>query len=291
MDFDAALEVDAFFFTEKEMLTLILANLQATINCVRILRREDTMSGHSKWHSIKHKKAAVDAKRGKMFTKIIRELSVAARFGGGDADANPRLRKAMADARAVNMPSENIKRAIMKGTGQLEGTEYEEVVYEGYGPGGVAIYVEVLTDNRNRTVSELRHIFSRNSGRFGESGCVAWMFHRKGYIVIEKEKASEDQLLEIALEAGAEDMRDDGSNWEIVTSPEKYEAVVTALKNNKIPTAASSLGYIPQNYVKLGGKQAQQLLRLMEELEDHDDVQHVWANFDIDEEEIAKYSE
>jgi YebC/PmpR family DNA-binding regulatory protein len=248
------------------------------------------MSGHSKWHSIKYKKAAQDAKRGKMFTKIIRELSVAARMGGAEPDANPRLRKAISDAKAINMPSDNIKKAIMKGIGQLEGVSYEEVAYEGYGPGGVAIYVEVVSDNKNRTVSELRHIFSKNGGNIGESGCVAWMFKRKGYIVVEKSKASEDDLLEIATEAGAEDLREDGSNYEIFTPPEDYEKVVESLKNSSIEIAASNLGYIPQNYIKLEGKQAQQLLRLMEELEDHDDVQHVWANFDIDEEEIAKYS-
>ncbi len=248
------------------------------------------MSGHSKWHSIKYKKAAQDAKRGKIFTKIIRELAVAARIGGGDPDTNPRLRKAISDAKAVNMPADNIKRAILKGTGQLEGVNYEEVVYEGYGAGGVAIYVEVLSDNKNRTISEVMHIFSKNGGHIGESGCVAWMFKRKGYIVVEKTNASEDELLDVALDAGAEDLREDGSNYEIFTSPENYEAVVNALKEHNIELAASNLGYIPQNYVKLEGKQAQQLLRLMEELEDHDDVQNVWANFDIDEEEIAKYS-
>jgi YebC/PmpR family DNA-binding regulatory protein len=248
------------------------------------------MSGHSKWHSIKHKKAAADSKRGKIFTKIIRELSVAARAGGGDPDANPRLRKAVADARAVNMPADNIKRAILKGTGQLEGSSFEEITYEGYGPSGVAILVEVLSDNKNRTVSELRHIFSKNAGRIGESGCVAWMFKRKGYLVIDKSRAGEDQLLDIALASGAEDLQDDGSNWEIFTPPEKYEAVVEAMKQNSIEIDTSNLGYIPQNYVKLEGKPAQQLLRLMEELEDHDDVQHVWANFDISEEEIASFS-
>lgn len=248
------------------------------------------MSGHSKWHSIKYKKAAQDAKRGKIFTKIIRELSIAARMGGGDADANPRLRKAISDARAVNMPADNIKKAIMKGTGQLEGISYEEVAYEGYGPGGVAIYVETLTDNKNRTVSELRHIFSKNSGNMGESGCVAWMFYRKGYIVVEKAKSSEDELLEVITDAGAEDLKEDGSNYEIFTSPQDFETVVTALKENEIEIAVSNLAYIPQNYIKLEGKQAQQLLRLMEELEDHDDAQHVWANFDIEEEEIAKFS-
>ena len=248
------------------------------------------MSGHSKWHSIKYKKAAQDAKRGKMFTKIIREMVVAARIGGGEPDTNPRLRKAIADAKGVNMPSDNIKRAIMKGTGQLEGTTYEEFSYEGYGVGGVAIFVETLTDNKNRTVSEVRYIFSKNGGNMGESGCVAWMFNRKGYIVVEKAKASEDELLDLILEAGAEDLREDGSNYEIFTAPDDFEAVVNALQENNIKIAASNLGYIPQNYVKLEGKQAQQLLRLMEELEDHDDVQSVWANFDIDEEEIAKYS-
>jgi YebC/PmpR family DNA-binding regulatory protein len=248
------------------------------------------MSGHSKWHSIKHKKAAADAKRGKIFTKIIRELSVAARMGGGDPDANPRLRKAVSDAKSVNMPADNIKRAIMKGTGELEGVTYDEITYEGYGPGGVAILLEVLTDNRNRTVSELRHIFSKNGGNIGESGCVAWMFNRKGYLVVEQAQASEDKLLDIILEAGAEDLREDGSNYEIFTPPDKYEDVVEALESANIEIEASNLGQIPQNYVKLEGKQAQQLLRLMEELEDHDDVQNVWANFDIDEEEIAKYS-
>lgn len=248
------------------------------------------MSGHSKWASIKHKKAALDDKRGKIFTKVIRELSIAARMGGGEPDTNPRLRKAIGDAKAVNMPANNIKRAIMKGTGQLEGVSYEEIAYEGYGPGGVAIYVETLSDNKNRTVSELRHIFTKNSGHIGESGCVAWMFKRKGYVVVEQEKSSEDELLEIILDAGAEDLMEDGSNYEIFTPPEDFEAVVNALKEHDIELAASNIGYIPQNYVKLEGKQAQQLLRLMEELEDHDDVQHVWANFDIDEEEIAKYS-
>ncbi len=248
------------------------------------------MSGHSKWSSIKHKKAAQDAKRGKIFTKIIRELAVSARLGGGDPDANPRLRKAIADAKSVNMPSDNIKRAIMKGTGQLEGTSYEEVTYEGYGPGGVAIFVEALTDNKNRTVSELRHIFSKNGGNIGESGCVAWMFKRKGYVVVEQDKVPGEELLDIILEAGAEDLKEDGSNYEIITPPDKFESVVQALKERNIEIAASNLGQIPQNYVKLEGKQAQQLLRLMEELEDHDDVQNVWANFDIDEEEIARYS-
>jgi YebC/PmpR family DNA-binding regulatory protein len=249
------------------------------------------MSGHSKWHSIKHKKAAADAKRGKIFTKLIREISMAARAGGGDADKNPRLRKAVNDARAENMPADNIKRAIQKGTGQLEGTQYEEVTYEGYGPGGVAIYVQVVTDNKNRTVSELRHIFAKNNGRIGESGCVAWMFKRMGYIDIEKGGADEDQLMDIALSNGADDLKDDESNYEIVTSPENYDAVLEAVKAAGIEIAASNVGYIPQNYVKVEGKEAQQVLRLMEELEDHDDVQNVSANFDISEEEMAAFSQ
>jgi YebC/PmpR family DNA-binding regulatory protein len=247
------------------------------------------MSGHSKWHSIKHKKAAADSKRGKIFTKIIREIAVAARAGGGDADINPRLRKAVQDAKAVNMPADNIKRAIMKGTGQLEGSTYEEIIYEGYGPGGVALFVTALSDNKNRTVSEIRHIFAKNGGRIGESGCVSYRFKRQGYIDIEQAKASEEQLMDITLNAGAEDIREDGSNWEITMSPEKYETVLEAVKAANIEIAASNVGYIPQDYVHLEGKQAQQTLRLVEELEDHDDVQSVSANFDIDEEEIAKY--
>ncbi len=249
------------------------------------------MSGHSKWASIKHKKAATDAKRGKLFTKYIRELSIAARMGGGDPDTNPRLRKAISDSKAVNMPADNIKRAIQKGSGQLEGVNYEEITYEEYGPGGVAIYLETMTDNNNRTVSELRHIFSKNGGNIGESGSVAWMFTRKGYLVVEKSKTSEDKLLDIILEAGADDLMEDGDNYEIFTTPDKYEAVVNTLQENDIETAASNIEYIPQNYINVKGKKAIQTLRLMEELEDHDDVQHVWSNFDIDEEEIAQYSE
>lgn len=249
------------------------------------------MSGHSKWHSIKHKKTAQDAKRGKMFTKIIRELMTAARIGGGDPEANPRLRKAIMDAKAVNMPSENIKRAIQKGTGEIEGERFEEVIYEGYGPGGVAVFVEVMTDNRNRAVSEVRHLFSKNGGNLGESGCVSWMFSRKGYIVVERSKVNEDKLMELILENGAEDMREDGSNFEIIIPPENYEKVLSALKQNSIEIAASEIGLIPQSYVKLQGKEAEQMLRLMEALEEHDDVQHVWANFDIEEEEIKKYAE
>jgi YebC/PmpR family DNA-binding regulatory protein len=248
------------------------------------------MSGHSKWHSIRHKKAAQDAKRGKIFTKIIREISVAARLGGGDPDSNPRLRKAIAEAKSVNMPAENIKKAIQRGTGEIGGIQYEEVFYEGYGPGGVAIFVEVLTDNKNRTVAELRHIFSKYRGRLGEPGCVSWLFSRKGYIVVEKNNISEDKLLEVILESGAEDMRDDGSNWEIFTPPEKLESVVNALEKNNIAIATSSLAFVPQNYIKLQGKEAEQLLKLMATLEDHDDVKKVWANFDIEEEEISRFA-
>ncbi len=248
------------------------------------------MSGHSKWHSIKHKKAAQDAKRGKIFTKIIREIAVAARMGGGDPETNPRLRKAIADAKAVNMPNDNIERAVKKGTGQLEGVSYEEISYEGYGPGGVAVFVQALTDNKNRTVSELRHIFSKNGGNMGESGCVAWMFDRRGYIVIDKSQIDEDELMDIAVEAGAEDMKSDENNWEIFTAPEDYDPVDNALREHNIPVETSNVGYVPKNYVKLEGKEAQQCLRLMDELEDHDDVQNVWSNFDIDEEEIAQFS-
>jgi YebC/PmpR family DNA-binding regulatory protein len=250
------------------------------------------MSGHSKWASIKHKKAATDARRGQMFTKIIKELAVAARMGGGgDPDTNARLRKAIADAKAANMPADNIKRAIMKGTGQLEGMSYEEMSYEGYGPGGVAVFIETLTDNKNRTVSEIRHIFSKHGGNLGESGSVAWIFQRQGYIVVEQSQASEDTLMDIILEAGADDLKEDGSNYEIFTSPENYEAVDKALKDNNIEAVVSNLSMVPQNYVQLEGKKAEQCLKLMDALEDQDDAQNVWANFDIDEEEISRYSE
>ena len=249
------------------------------------------MSGHSKWASIKHKKAATDNKRGKIFTRLIREISMAARGGGGPPDKNPSLRNANDGARAANMPADNIKRAILKGTGQLEGATYEEVSYEGYGPGGVAIYLQAVTDNKNRTVSEIRHIFAKSGGRIGETNCVAWMFKRMGYIDVEKSKASEDILMDVALAAGADDLKDDGSNFEIITSPESFEAVVKALKKNEIEIAASEVGFLPQKYVKVEGKEAQQVLRLMEELEDYDDVQTVSSNFDISEEEIATFSQ
>jgi YebC/PmpR family DNA-binding regulatory protein len=248
------------------------------------------MSGHSKWHSIKHKKAATDSKRGRIFTRLIKEMTAAARMGGGDVDANPRLRLAVATAKASNMPADNIKRAIMRGTGELPGISYEDVNYEGYGPGGVAIFVHVLTDNRNRTVAEIRHALSKNGGNLGETGSVGWMFHRKGYFVVEKSAVEEDKLLEIALSAGADDMRDDGDNFEILSSPESFDAVKTALEQAKIPLAAAEVSRVPQNYVKLEGKSAQTMLKLMEALEEHEDVQNVWANFDIDEAEMQEAS-
>jgi YebC/PmpR family DNA-binding regulatory protein len=247
------------------------------------------MSGHSKWASIKHKKGALDAKRGKIFTKIIREISVAARAGGGDADKNPRLRKAIQDAKNANMPADNVKRAVLKGTGQLEGAMYEEVIYEGYGPGGVAIYITGLTDNKNRTVSEIRHIFSKNGGQIGTQGCVAFRFKRGGYIDIDKDKVAEDKLMDVALNAGAEDIKDDGDTWEIITTADKYEAISEAIKAAEIEVADSNVGYIPLDTTKVEGKPALQALKLVEELEDHDDVQTVAANFDISAEDLAAY--
>ncbi len=248
------------------------------------------MSGHSKWHSIKHKKAAADSKRGRIFTRLIREMTAAARLGGGDPEANPRLRLAVANAKANNMPAENIKRAIMRGTGELPGVSYEDVHYEGYGPGGVALYIHVLTDNRNRTVAEVRHILSKNGGNLGETGCVGWMFERKGYFVVEKAATDEEKLLELILGSGADDMREDGSNFEIFSAPESFDAVKAALESGEIPLAAAEISMLPQNYVKLEGKNAQTMLKLMESLEDHEDVQNVWANFDIDEAELQEAS-
>jgi len=242
------------------------------------------MSGHSKWATIKHKKGAADARRGKIFTKIIKEISVAARISGGDPDSNPRLRTAIAAAKAENMPADNIKRAIQKGTGELPGTIIEEAVYEAYGPGGSAMIVEVTTDNKNRTTSEIRHIFAKHGGAFGAS--VAWIFHKKGYVVVEKGKADEEKLLEIITDAGADDMNDDGSNWEILSAPENFQNVVEHLKAAQITPAAAEVSMVPQNYVKLTGKHADQILRLMEELEDDEDVSHVYANFDIEEAEL-----
>lgn len=244
------------------------------------------MSGHSKWHSIKHKKAATDSKRGRIFTRLIKEMTAAARNGGGDPDANPRLRLAVATAKASNMPAENIKRSIMRGTGELPGVSYEDVNYEGYGPGGVAIFMVGLTDNKNRTVAELRHLLGKNGGNLGESGCVGWMFDRKGYIVVEKAAAEEDKLMEIALGAGAEDLREDGDEFEIITSPEEMETVRQALEAAGIPMTTAEISMIPQNYVKLEGKNAQTMLKLMEALEDHEDIQNVYSNFDIDESEF-----
>jgi YebC/PmpR family DNA-binding regulatory protein len=248
------------------------------------------MSGHSKWHSIKHKKAATDSKRGRIFTRLIKEMTAAARNGGGDADANPRLRLAVATAKASNMPADNIKRAIMRGTGELPGVSYEDVNYEGYGPGGVAIFMHVLTDNRNRTVAEIRHILSKNGGNLGETGCVGWMFDRKGYFVVEKSAADEEKLLDLVLSAGADDMREDGDNFEILTAPENFDSVRSALESANIPTAAAEISMMPQNYVKLEGKHAQTMLKLMEALEDHEDIQNVWSNVDIDESELQEAS-
>ncbi len=244
------------------------------------------MSGHSKWATIKHKKAATDAKRGRAFTRIIREITIAARIGGGDPNSNPRLRTAILAAKNENMPNENIERALLRGTGQLEGEQFEEVMFEGYGPGGVGLLIQVVTTNRNRVVGEFRHLISKNGGNMAEAGAVGWMFHRKGELTVPKELASEDKLLELVLEAGAEDMKDDGSAWYIVTPPESLEAVREALVKAGITPASSELGMVPQNYIKLTGQQATQMLRLVEALEEHDDVQHVYANFDIDESEI-----
>jgi YebC/PmpR family DNA-binding regulatory protein len=248
------------------------------------------MSGHSKWHSIKHKKAATDSKRGRIFTRLIKEMTAAARMGGGDVEANPRLRLAVATAKAANMPAENIKRAIMRGTGELPGVSYEDVNYEGYGPGGVAIYMHVLTDNRNRTVAEIRHLLSKNGGNLGETGSVNWMFHRKGYFVIEKSAVEEDKLMEIVLGAGADDMSEDGGNFEVFTPPEAFDSVKAAIEGAGIAMAAAEISMMPQNYVKLEGKSAQTMLKLMEALEEHEDVQNVWSNFDIDESEMQEAS-
>jgi YebC/PmpR family DNA-binding regulatory protein len=249
------------------------------------------MSGHSKWATIKHKKGAADARRGKVFTRLIKEITVAARIGGGDPDGNPRLRAAVAAAKAENMPADNIKRAIQKGTGELPGAAYEEAVYEAYGPGGVAMMLEVATDNKNRTISEIRHIFGKHGGNLGESGCVSWMFNKKGYVVVEKDKADEEKLLNIVMEAGGDDLSEDGTNWEIFTSPSALQQVVDQLKSQGIIPALAEVSMIPQSYVKLSGKSAQQMLRLSEELEDHEDVQHVYANFDIEESELHALAE
>ncbi|HYO90203.1 MAG TPA: YebC/PmpR family DNA-binding transcriptional regulator, partial [Pyrinomonadaceae bacterium] len=241
------------------------------------------MSGHSKWHTIKHKKGALDAKRGKLFTKLIKEITVAARTGGGDPDANARLRKAISDAKGANMPNDTIDRAVKRGTGELEGVSYDEITYEGYGPGGVAIMVESMTDNRNRTVAEIRHLFSKNGGNLGASGSVSYLFDKKGYIVVDKGAKSEDELFELVIEAGAEDLRDDEDNFEIITAPESFDSVLSAVKGAGIEPQVAEVEMVPQNYVKLEGPDAKQMLKLMESLEDHDDVQKVSANFDISE--------
>lgn len=247
------------------------------------------MSGHSKWSTIKHKKAAQDAKRGKVFTKLIKEITVAARLGGGDPGANPRLRAAIAAAKAANMPKNNIERAIKKGTGELEGVSYEEVTYEGYGPGGVAVLVETITDNRQRTVADIRHIFSKRGGSLGEPGSVAWMFEKKGLIVVEKDKAEEETLLDLALEAGAEDLKEQETEWEVITEPGAFEQVKAALEQAGMPLESAEITMVPINTVKVEDEQkAVQLMRLMESLEDNDDVQHVYANFDIPDQILEK---
>jgi len=248
------------------------------------------MSGHSKWSTIKHKKAAQDQKRGRLFSKLIKEITIAARQGGGDPESNPRLRTAVAAAKANNMPQDNINRAIKKGTGELEGFSYEEVSFEGYGPGGVAVMVEAVTDNKNRTVSEVRHVFSKYNGNLGEQGCVSWMFDRKGVITFPKEEVDEDQLMEIALEAGAEDITEDGSYLQVLTEPSLFEPVHEAVKNAGLTPESAEITMLPQTTIKLTGKDAQNMLKLMDALDDLDDVQNTYANFDISEEEMEKLS-
>ena len=244
------------------------------------------MSGHSKWHTIKHKKGAADAKRGKVFTRIIKELTIAARNGGGDPDMNPRLRTVIAEAKQHNMPADNIKRAIKRGTGEEEGVMYDEITYEGYGPGGVAILIETLTDNKNRTVGEIRHIFGKWGGKLGEPNTVARMFTKKGVIVVEKSKAEEEALMNAVLEAGTDDMKDDGGAWEIVSAPEAHPAVLEAVKALGVEPASAEIAMVPSEYIKLEGKPAQQMLKLMEALDDHDDTKNIWSNFDVEEQEI-----
>jgi YebC/PmpR family DNA-binding regulatory protein len=248
------------------------------------------MSGHSKWHTIKHKKGATDAKRGRVFTRIIKELTVAARAGGGDPDTNPRLRTIIAEAKQANMPAENIKRAIRRGTGEEPGVQYEEITYEGYGPGGVALIIEAMTDNKNRTVGEIRHMLTKYGGDLGQSNSVAWMFEKKGYIVIEKSKASEDTLLNAALDAGADDLRDDGDSWEVVSAPDAFPAVKDAVEKLGIETVSAQVAMLPKNFVSLEGRAAQSMLKLLDLIEDHDDVQHVWSNMDVDEKELEAFA-
>ncbi len=243
------------------------------------------MSGHSKWATIKHKKAATDAKRGRLFTTVIKEITIAAK-AGGDPETNPRLRTAILAAKAASMPSDNIKRAIQRGTGQLPGATIDEVTFEGYGPGGVAVMVEVATDNRNRTVSEIRHLFGKYGGNLGENGCVSWIFTKRSVIVVPKEKVGEDQLMEIVLAAGADDLRDEGESWSVLSAPDAHETVLAALKQNGIEPALAEVTMDPQTHVKLEGKHAQAMLKMSEALEEHEDVQHVYANFDIEEKEM-----
>ena len=248
------------------------------------------MSGHSKWSTIKRKKGAADAKRGKIFTKIIKEIIIAARSGGGDINSNPRLRTAVLAAKAENMPRDNIDRAIKKGTGELEGVNYEEFTYEGYGPGGVAMLLEVLTDNKNRTVAEVRHIFSKQNGNLGEAGCVSWMFEKKGLISVDKAGADEDRLIEVALDAGALDVKDAGKEFDVTTPPDTFEVVKKKLETTGFKSTYGEVTMVPQTTVRLSGKEAEQMLRLMEGLEDSDDIQKVYANFDIADEEMERLS-
>ena len=244
------------------------------------------MSGHSKWATIKHKKGALDAKRGKIFTRIIKEIMIAAR-SGGDPDGNPRLRTAITAAKGVSMPADNIKRAIMRGTGELEGGQIDEIMFEGYGPGGAAVLVSVATDNRNRTVSDIRHVFSKNGGNLGEQGSVSWMFERKSQIIIDGDKAPpEDDLMALVLDAGAEDLRNEGGNWEVLSAPESHVHILEAIQKAGIATESADIAMVPKNLVKLEGKNASGMLRLTEALEEHDDVQNVYSNFDIDEKEL-----
>jgi len=248
------------------------------------------MSGHSKWATIKHKKAAQDAKRGKVFTRLIREIQIASREGGGEPDANPRLRTAITAAKGQSMPQDNIKKAILRGTGQLEGTSFEEITFEGYGPSGVAVIVEVVTDNRNRTVSELRHVFSKNGGNLGENGCVGWMFSKHSMITVPKDASSEEELMDIVLSAGAEDLRDEGERWLIVSPPEAHNDVAKALEDAKVPTESVEVSMVSQNTVQVKGKSVTTVLRMLDLLEDHDDVQNVYSNFDIDDKELEALS-
>jgi YebC/PmpR family DNA-binding regulatory protein len=248
------------------------------------------MSGHSKWSSIKHKKAATDAKRGKIFTRFIRELTIAARAGGGDPESNSRLRHAIDGARAANMPSDNIKKAIQRGTGELEGINYEEFSYEGYGPGGVAILADVMTDNKNRTVSEVRHVFEKYNGNLGQQGCVSWMFTRKGVIIVPQSAIGEDELMEMVIENGGEDMVKDGTSYEITTATEDFDKVHEALKAKKLPIESAEISKVPSTYIKLEGRPAEQMLKLYDKLEELDDIQNVWANFDIADEVIEQFN-